>query len=41
MKLGAEPKKVAALGALLVVAVILYFVNSTPGDRRHKQRSHL
>jgi len=32
MKLGAEPKKVAALAGLAVLAVILYFVNRSPGD---------
>ena len=32
MKLGAEPKKLAALGGLAVLAVILYFVNRSSGD---------
>ena len=30
MTLGAEPKKVAILGALLVVAPVVYWMNSTP-----------
>ena len=30
MKLGAEPKKVAWLGGLIVVAIIVFFYNSTP-----------
>ena len=30
MKLGAEPKKVAWLGGLIAVAIVLFFVNSTP-----------
>jgi hypothetical protein len=30
MKLGAEPKKVAILAGLMVVAIIVYFMNSAP-----------
>lgn len=30
MKLGAEPKKVAILGGLIVVAIVAFFMNSTP-----------
>ena len=30
MKLGAEPKKVAVLAGLMVVAIVVYFMNSTP-----------
>jgi hypothetical protein len=30
MKLGAEPKKVVILGVLLLVAVVVFFANSTP-----------
>ncbi|MEO8126360.1 MAG: hypothetical protein ABI822_04665 [Bryobacteraceae bacterium] len=30
MKLGAEPKKVASLIGLMVVAIVLFFTNSTP-----------
>jgi hypothetical protein len=30
MNLGAEPKKVGILGALLLVAVVVFFMNSTP-----------
>ena len=30
MKLGAEPKKIAILGGLVVVAIVVFFMNSTP-----------
>ena len=30
MKLGAEPKKIAILGGLVAVAIVVFFVNSSP-----------
>lgn len=30
MKLGAEPKKIAILGGLLLVAIVVFFMNSSP-----------
>jgi hypothetical protein len=32
MKLGAEPKKIILLAGLLVAAIVIYFVNSSPSD---------
>jgi hypothetical protein len=39
MKLGAEPKKIAILGGLLVVAVMVYFMNSSSDGPRASSSS--
>jgi hypothetical protein len=39
MTLGAEPKKVVILGGLLVVALVVYFMNSTSGGEADSAQS--